>query len=483
MALRQYPTPLVPSTTNTLIDKRYYASFEMMQEFRAEERTNHRSFFTVNTPWEEYLGHLQLKWYNEYEWLPSKEAIEDFLSLKFSFLDSNMWKQHAGKCNTDWSELEDCLYEWLLQVDKSDRISTKQAFFVLATNFWNALDCYKCLLCPIWDDEWCDDFQKRYIEILVEPDLMDTVKQQAQDCVKLRLACQERPPDVVFTLHETLYYWKALDQQGQLEGPRFTVIFICNSTGSEMFPLWFVADTRNESLEEVPNVDVNYKARLRFRFMTKILRFFDDTMRNKRTPALLLLSPLATHKQAVLWQQKHEQPQYTTIEWLPTALLPADFPNHDLALPFSSQPADLGIIQLWKLNVRRRFLDHLVRRADIRKELGPQITAKEAIDLATTAWREDIYPKTIQYAWARTEHIPIEYFNLVFCGAGRDILRASYPDDEERALYSGVRATLADLGTRGFIGDLSSLSINPRSEVVFDNSEHVFGQVVENHSS
>lgn len=400
----------------------------------------------------------------------SASIISRTLSSRYDHLDSSTEKGLCKKrINTEkWPELENALFQWILSAQGRITIS-QDVIRTKAQEYWARI--YPGEDTPQFSNGWLRNFQSRKeIKGYKLSGESGDVNQEAVETqmTAIRHELREYRPQDIFNCDESGLFWRAIPDRSlattAIPGrkrvkSRITAHFCCNSDGSERLPIMFINNAKTPrsfagAKIHINNLDCewhwNRTAWMTTEIFKEWLLNFDRSMAGRKV--VLLMDNFAAHDAAVT--ELGGRIVNTKVIWLP--------PN----ATSRCQPLDQGIIQAWKLNWKRRWVQYMLREFDAGRDPIETMTVLQAVRWGITCWESDVRPETIRRCFDKG-------------------LRMEANDDdcaEERSQEAAndIAQGLAQLGSTARISELMSIDqfLNPEEELVQDDVETLDEQIL-----
>ncbi|KAF7890044.1 uncharacterized protein EAF02_002459 [Botrytis sinoallii] len=429
-----------------------------------------------------------IAWYKaQYGVELKKSTISDLLSKKFEWFDTTeLTKYELSQSKTRppaYPALEEALLEWQIRYDRHPDAgpTTGDVLRLKATEFWQKLSEYKDKPLPFdegktWSTGFIDGFKKRSSmkerRRFGEGASADIGPESEAIMEEIRRIAALYDADDVYNCDETGLFWRdrpdrtlsTFESAGRKkEKARLTALLTSNSTGTHKLPLWIIGKARTpqafrrEGLTTLDGLGVKYRSNAKFwmnnGIFAEYLIWFDGIMRQMHKKALLIMDNFFAHELAVTTLIEAGKLRNTKIIWLP----PNSTSKH--------QPLDQGIIQNWKLHLRRRSIRFMVQCFDKDLHYSKELDILLVIRWGILAW-EDVKTSTISNCWDKSQCI-----NL----GSQPATPLTVWQGSEEALES-LRLTLIRLKHQGIIASVPDdirEYISPYSERIIENDDNL----------
>ncbi|EIN10152.1 DDE-domain-containing protein, partial [Punctularia strigosozonata HHB-11173 SS5] len=292
-------------------------------------------------------------------------------------------------------DVEKALYKWIKSMEERGEIYSGAMLMEKRARFEKHLNVpeSECL----HGHGWINSFKKAYgIREHVrhgEAGSLDPEMVEAER-VRVREKLARYRPEDRFNADETGLFAYAPPDRGlataQMSGKkkerfRITLLFACNSTGSEKRPIMFIGKSKKpRCFKRPPGTYGFYYRNNKSSWMTSALfeewiKDFDLDMRSQGRHIILLIDNFSGH----------------AIDYIPTNIEIEFFtPNLTAAV----QPLDAGVIRCVKAHYRIAFCIRALDLDDAGEANIFKINLREVMHMALKAW-EDVSPETIAHCW------------------------------------------------------------------------------------
>ena len=357
-------------------------------------------------------------WKTTYSYELNTSTCSEILGSKYSYLDTVAgipeWQDKMKWKTAYWQTLEEALFEWVQRYEGARQTLTGEIIVLKANQFWERLPCYQGQPTPKWSAAWIDGFKRRHSlrqrNKHGEAGSADRLEHTREIIQEIREKAKTYIPEDVYNMDETGYFWKLVPDRSlgtervsgqRQEKARITVALTCNATGSRKLPPWIIGKATHPKAFRAENIHglealgahwrYNSTAWMTHTICMEYLKWFDRQMTG---PTLLLMDNFSAHELAYLkyiGDEAKEMLKWTTVRWLP--------PNATSL----HQPLDQGIIQNWKVHVRRRFVRFMVHELDRGGDPKTSMNVLRAVRWGIEAWEQDVTSTTIQNCWIRSQ--------------------------------------------------------------------------------
>jgi DDE superfamily endonuclease/Fission yeast centromere protein N-terminal domain/Tc5 transposase DNA-binding domain len=421
--------------------------------------------------------------YERYGKKASQGTISEWLSSKYAFLDSLMFRRRdaasSRKKMSKWPALDRPLFEFQQMMQRKNLPVTGNLLKEAARRLWTELPEYKDLPPPSFSNGYIDGFKLRYrIKRYKKHGEAESapIEESEPRMEEIRETSKQYPLEDQYNMDETGLLWKlipdstlATEQQHgrKLEKNRITLAFACNADGSKKLDPWVVNRHQNPRCFGTKGAGLrgrplewrsNPSAWMDTQIMLEYIQWFDRQMRR---PTLLLLDNFSAHECAVNTVLESENPpfilQHTRVEFLP-----ANTTSH-------FQPMDQGIIRTFKAYYRRRWLQFMVDCVYNGKDPLKDVNLSHVVRWLLFAW-EEVSQETMSNCWIRST-----------CLGKKHTVEKKPKDWEDDAhIVSETEQLLEELEKKKVIkGKMSIESIlAPLEEVIQDSQGDILEQVV-----
>src|SRR5215469_621506 len=346
------------------------------------------------------LGNLQIKdWFEaQFQQVISTSSVSEILSSRYNHLDqqSTLRVNQKRYRPESWPTLESALFEWM-QRSEADIYISGEILRKKAQFFWKNLHEYKDKNMPSFSNGWLQKFQHRQgiKDQLHHGEKGSASTEAAKEMIDIRQALSTYDPKDIFNCDESGLFWKMTPNQSlstrsipgrKKEKARISILFCCNSTGTERLPMWIIGNTKKPRAFHAAGIRIenlgiywrsNKKAWMTGSIMEEWLQWFDSKMQGRKV--VLLMDNFSAHESAVeLIKSSNSQLQNTLVIWLP--------PN----LTSLYQPLDQGIINIWKTYYKKRWINHILEEYEAGRDPYSSINVLKAIRWAILAWEDEL---------------------------------------------------------------------------------------------
>lgn len=403
-----------------------------------------------------HLRHQDLaKWFNDtYKHPIDRTSITRILSPKYAFIDDLQEHQLKDKRRRveQWPELEKAVMDWIKHTEGEAPIS-QEAIRYKAQQYWGHL--YPNDPTPSFSNGWLYGFQTRnnIKSRKQHGEAASLAIDAANQMIKIRRLLTSYSPQDIFNCDESGLYWKLYPDRSlstrtlpgrKKDKARISILFACNSDGSERLPLWIIGKSKKprpftQAHIEPQSLGIqwrhNGKAWMTGEIFKEWLREFDKQMAGRNV--ILLMDNFSAHESAV--DEIEKDLKHTTVIWLP--------PNSTTKY----QPLDQGIIRTWKALWKRAWVRYIIDEFD--REIDPlsTMTILRAVRWAANMW-DQLSPITIANCFKKALHNETE------------------EEFEAALIIQDLQNSLHDLQLTNKIHDIMDINqfLNPAEEEVND---------------
>lgn len=187
----------------------------------------------------------------------ASSSLSEITSSRYLHLDNKVTKYQAKSKrlrSAKWPDLEAALLHWI-RIAETQIIISQDIILEKARFFWSQLPLYQGLLMPTFSNGWLQGFQSRAsIHSYKRHGEEGSVQESAEEEMKLiREALQKYHPRDIFNCDETGLFWKRVPDRSlstqslpglKQEKARISVLFCCNSDGSEKIKPLFIGTAK-----------------------------------------------------------------------------------------------------------------------------------------------------------------------------------------------------------------------------------------------
>ncbi|EED18817.1 transposon, putative [Talaromyces stipitatus ATCC 10500] len=328
----------------------------------------------------------------------------------YLFLDEMQGQTVSGKRirPENWPELESALSEWIRRAKNQDLALSHEIIRQKAKQFWPTI--YPGKPIPQFSNGWLERFQSRQ-EIKIKKqhgDTGDSAEDATLQMVRIRQLLRTFTPRDIFSCDETGLFWKMIPERNlstrvvpgrQNEQARISVLFCCNSDGTERLPPLFIGTHERPAAFAKANINIenlcclwrsNGQAWMTSDIFKEWLLWFDSKMEGRKV--VLLLDKFSAHQIAA--QKVSTKLQNTLILWLP-------------ACPEMPCPLVENIIDVWKIHWKREWLRYM--NLEFGRDSDPTVTMTilMAVRWAITAWNVDLDPQTVVHYFRKALEVGV----------------------------------------------------------------------------
>src|SRR5215469_12386898 len=196
-----------------------------------------------------------------------------------------------------WPTLESALFEWM-QRSEADIYISGEILRKKAQFFWKNLHEYKDKNIPSFRKGWLQKFQHRrgIKDRLHHREKGSASTEAAKEMIDIRQALSTYDPKDIFNCNESSLFWKMTPNRSlstrsipgrKKEKARISILFCCNSTGTERLPMWIIRNAKKPRAFHAAGIRIenlgiywrsNKKAWMIGSIMEEWLRWFDSKM-------------------------------------------------------------------------------------------------------------------------------------------------------------------------------------------------------------
>lgn len=273
----------------------------------------------------------------------------------------------------------------------------------------------------------------------------------AKQMITIRRILASHPPQDIFNCDESGLCWKLYPDRSistrtlpgqKKDEARISILFACNSDGSERLPLWVIGKSKKpraftQAHIEPQNLGIQWRhngmAWITGDIFKQWLSEFDKQMAGRNV--ILLMDNSFAHESAV--NEIYADLKHTTVIWLPPAT--------------KYQPLDQGIIRTWKALWKRAWVRYII--GEFNREIDPlsTMTILRAVRWAANMW-DQLSSTTIANCFKKALHDDNE------------------EDLEAELIIQDLRNSLQDLQLTNKIQDIMDINqfLDPEDEQVND---------------
>jgi hypothetical protein len=360
-----------------------------------------------------HLTHQALrKWFEDtYKQPIDRPSVSRILSPKYAFIDELKDHQFKDKRRRteQWPELEKAIMDWMNLAEGNTPIS-QEAIRYKATQYWGHL--YPNDPAPSFSNGWLFGFQTRnnIRSRKLHGEGGSLAVDAGDQMIQIRRLIASYSPQDIFNCDESGLYWKLYPDRSlstrslpgkKKDKARISILFACNSDGSERLPLWIIGKAKRpraftQAHIEPHNLGIqwrsNGKAWMTGDIFKEWLLAFDKQMTGRNV--ILLMDNFSAHESAV--DQVNADLKHTTIIWLP--------PNSTTKY----QPLDQGIIQAWKALWKREWVRYIIDEFDRGVDPLSTMTILRAVRWAVNMWENQLTSTAITNCFKKALHIETE---------------------------------------------------------------------------
>jgi hypothetical protein len=406
--------------------------------------------------------------------------ISTITSSSYAYLDNDDRKDSKlnskRSCHGYYSDLEDALYHWHIQMEKKKAVITGDILKAKAHEIWIQLPQYTQQQEPGWSNGWLDRFKKRHNikeyklhgeGASADIDGEDAIKQMDN----LRAECSTYALKDIFNMDETGLFWKLQPDRslatcqtsgGRKSKDRITLALTVNADGSEKLEPWVIGRSKNprclKHIKNRQNLRIVYEYN-KTKWMTgaickRFLRWFDNKMHGRKV--ILLLDNFSGHELGVQKVGGLDGLENVKIRWLP--------PN----TTSHWQPLDQGIIASFKLHYRRQWVDYILRILQTNKDPNKTVNLLKAIQWTRIAWNDCVTNTTIQRCFIKSTVV-------------NKLVKIDVKEVDEIAANEALQAQMAQISG---VQDLLTVEefINPPAEDIDDQEGDIVEAIIETYS-
>lgn len=458
--------------TKVLITKADYSSFLTSKYSNMQQQDPQRRRKAIPNEWKAalraqkrlhpYLTHHDLrKWFEDtYKQAIDRPSVSRILSPKYAFIDE--LKEHQLKDKRrrteQWPESENAIMDWIKFAEAEAPIS-QEAIRYKTQQYRGHL--YTNDPTPSFSNGWLYGFQTRnnIKNRKRHGEAASLATDAASEMIKIRRLLASYPPQDIFNCDESGLYWKLFPDRSlstrslpghKKDKVRISILFACNSDGSERLPLWIIGKAKkprafSQAHIEPHNLGIqwrsNTKAWMTGNIFKEWLYAFDTQMTGRNV--ILLMDNFSAHESAV--DEVNADLKHTTIIWLP--------PNSTTKY----QPLDQGIIQAWKALWKREWVRYIIDEFDRGVDPLSTMTILRGVRWAVNMWENQLTSTAITNCFKKALHIEAE------------------EEFETALLVQDLQKSLQDLKLTNRVQDIMDINqfLNPADEQVNDTMVNI----------
>lgn len=337
-----------------------------------------------------------IEWFErQYSIKLGQSTVSDSLGTQWQHLDDD--EEDTAETCAAWPELERLLVIWQHHVESQGGFTNGPLLQEKARLLWQQIPQYSSEKEPQFTTGWLTRFKRRHnLKTRIQHGEAGSVSSNAgiEMAAIVTLAGDYNEEDI-YNMDETGLFWRMLPSKGlssarqpgfKKNKDRISLVFCCNASGTDRFPLWLIGKAMTPRCLRNVSVDAmgahwrwNKKAWMTTDIMALWLEAFYRHVGFSRR-ILLTMDNFSAHYTAL---EVKPPPPNIRVVFLP--------PNSTSRF----QPLDQGIIQSFKNYYKQKLLQFMLQEWEQERNPLDGINLLFAIRWALESWNHDVSSTTV----------------------------------------------------------------------------------------